>query len=239
MFHAIRNDLTPPYPPAATARGRVVSVAFPAAVSLNRRMKTAVLPAQVTLDTPRQNELLIRVAALRDRGAFVELFSYYAPRVKSYLLKNGASETVAEEVVQSTFITVWEKAAGFDPAKASASTWIFTIARNKRIDIQRREKFIDANVDDAAIENIAAETATDSYADADTVGKLETAIDSLPPEQARLVRMAFYEDKSHRDISDETHLPLGTVKSRLRLALDKLRHKLAATAPENTAGDPR
>lgn len=177
-------------------------------------------------DVAIHNTLLHRVGQNRDREAFATLFSYYAPRVKSYLMKHGADDAVAEEIAQNTFVTVWEKAAGYDPRKAAASTWIFTIARNKRIDALRREKFIDINSDDPAIENAAAENA-DEYADSASVENLHSAIDNLPPEQAKLLRMAFFEDKSHQVIAQETRLPLGTVKSRLRLALDKLRLKLA------------
>ncbi|MBI1215861.1 MAG: sigma-70 family RNA polymerase sigma factor [Alphaproteobacteria bacterium] len=170
----------------------------------------------------RYEDLLVRVGAAKDRASFVRLFEYFAPRVKSYLLKHGASETAAEEIVQNTFVTVWEKAAKYNPKKAAASTWIFTIARNKRIDALRREKFVDVNSDAPAMEN-ASYTAEEDYATAEDVNKLNTAIDTLPPEQAALLRMAFFEEKSHSAISRETHLPLGTVKSRLRLALDKLR----------------
>lgn len=172
-------------------------------------------------------DMLVRVGSQRDRDAFVSLFHFFAPRVKSYLLKNGADETTAEEVVQNTFVTVWEKASGYNPKKAAASTWIFTIARNKRIDTLRRQKFVVPLEDDAldTLESTAAPQ-LDAYADQSTIEELHSAIDSLPREQAELLHMAFFEDKSHQDISDATSLPLGTVKSRLRLAMDKLRHKL-------------
>lgn len=171
-------------------------------------------------------DLIMRVGRQQDRDAFVALFRYFAPRVKSYLLKNGADEATAEEIVQNTFITVWDKAATFNNNKAAASTWIFTIARNKRIDIMRRQKFVVAMDEDAPLlDNLAAEQ-TEEYADAQTREKLHSAMDQLPAEQAELLRMAFFEDKSHQAISQETALPLGTVKSRLRLAMDKLRHAL-------------
>ncbi len=172
-------------------------------------------------------ELLVRIGAQKDRKAFVTLFEYYAPRVKSYLLKHGASETAAEEIVQNTFITVWEKAASYNPKKAAASTWIFTIARNKRIDALRKEKFIEVNTDDPALVNAAA-TAPETYADAEDTAQLNAALEYLPEEQAKLLHMAFFEDKSHSAIAKETRLPLGTVKSRLRLALEKLRYILKA-----------
>lgn len=168
-------------------------------------------------------DLLVQVGARQDRAAFRTLFEYYAPRLKSYLLKNGAAESLAEEIVQNTFVTLWEKAAQFDPQKAAASTWIFTIARNRRIDAIRREKYIEIDSDNPALENAAAAAPDDAYADAATVERLHAAIENLPEDQARLLRMAFFEDKTHQAISDETRIPLGTVKSRLRLALEKLR----------------
>ncbi len=168
------------------------------------------------------HEDLLVATGRKDRDAFVELFSFYAPRVKSYLLKHGADDATAEEIVQVTFVTVWEKASTFDPKRAAASTWIFTIARNKRIDMLRKQKYIEVNTDAPELENAAYE-APEAYADKGEVEKLHTAIESLPDEQAKLLRMAFFEDKSHQTISDETKLPLGTVKSRLRLAMDKLR----------------
>ena len=172
-------------------------------------------------------ELLLRVAALRDRNAFVALFNYFAPRVKSYLLKHGADETSAEEVVQNTFVTIWEKAASFNAQKSAASTWIFTIARNKRIDMLRRQKFIEYDSDSPDIENAAEVPPDEKYATDSDVENLQAALADLPEEQARLLHMAFFEDKSHQAISDETHLPLGTVKSRLRLGMEKLRHILS------------
>jgi len=171
------------------------------------------------------NDMLARVGSARDEDAFVRLFNYYAPRVKSYLLKSGLGEAQAEEVVQNTFVTVWEKASQYNPKKAAASTWIFTVARNKRIDALRRDKNIDVNSDSESLENAVAETAAE-YADAEDVERLTEAMETLPPEQAELLRMAFFDDMTHSAISTKTKLPLGTVKSRLRLAMDKLRGML-------------
>ena len=190
--------------------------------ALNKPMMTAKIHKTAPAPVQDHSHLLQAVGQRQDRDAFVEIFKYFAPRVKSYLLKNGANDSTAEEIVQNTFVTVWEKAKQFDPAKAAASTWIFTIARNKRIDILRREKFIEPETDDNPIENIAAPE-NETYAEHETVDRLKHAIDTLPDDQARLLKMAFFEDKSHQIISNETRLPLGTVKSRLRLALGKLR----------------
>lgn len=192
------------------------------AMSLKEAKNT---PSSGATDPSGFNELLAKVGASRDQDAFVTLFNYYAPRVKSWLLKNGMADAAAEEVVQNTFVTVWEKAAQYSPKKAAASTWIFTIARNKRIDALRRDKNLDVNSDSLALENAVAETNTE-YADAEDIERLNSAMETLPPEQAELLRMAFFDDMSHSDISTKTKLPLGTVKSRLRLAMDKLRGML-------------
>lgn len=193
-------------------------------------VEKAPLPASAKLPPGDSHEtLLARVGASKDREAFAQLFQYFAPRLKSYMLKHGATEAGAEEIVQNTFITIWEKAAGFDPKKAAASTWVFTIARNKRIDALRREKYIEVDVDDPALE-LAAEEKEDDYAGVEDVNKLNAALATLPDEQKKLLQMAFYEDKSHSDIAKETNIPLGTVKSRLRLAMEKLRGKLQGGA---------
>lgn len=207
------------------------AIAFWPAKSLKRFMAVETYHKADNVPPTRTHDDLLALVALRqDRAAFVELFEFFAPRVKSYLLKHGADEATAEEIVQNTFVTIWEKAKGFDPKKAAASTWIFTIARNKRIDMLRRQKFIEINSDDPALESTASEEKEDDYADKATVEKLHQAMTSLPEEQARLLRMAFFEDKSHQTISSETKIPLGTVKSRLRLAMDKLRLALKGGA---------
>lgn len=205
------------------------SLAFRLAARLKKHM--AHIPTQdvawtaASVPTPHE-ELLVQVGVRQDRGAFRALFEHYAPRLKSYLIKNGATESAAEEIVQNTFVTVWEKAAQYDPKKSAASTWIFTIARNRRIDALRREKYIEIDSDNPALQLAASDAPDDAYADAATVEKLRAAIETLPADQAALLRMAFFEDKTHQAIADETRIPLGTVKSRLRLAVEKLRGSL-------------
>ena len=184
--------------------------------------------------------LVVAVGSTRDRDAFAELFGYFAPRIKAYLVKRGAGAAQAEELAQEAMIMVWRRAASFDPAKAAASTWIFTIARNKRIDALRREgrpEYDPAEYDPAdpglpAVQGASEPKAADRMVEmAQQAEALARAIDDLPDEQAALVRMAYFEDKAHGQIAAETALPLGTVKSRLRLALGRLRKSL------NTQGE--
>jgi len=178
----------------------------------------------------RLAQLIAAVGRSGDRAAFAELFAYFAPRIKAYLLRSGAAPAEAEELAQEAMIMVWRRAATFDPTKSGAGTWIFTIARNKRIDALRREGRPDFDRDDPTL---AGEVAAAAVAPADTAlavaeaaAQLAEAVVALPEEQAALVRMAYFEDKAHGQIAAETSLPLGTVKSRLRLALTRLRRAL-------------
>lgn len=175
------------------------------------------------------NALLLQVAA-HDRAAFSALFDHFAPRLNAYIRKLGTDAAQAEELVQETMLTVWRKAGSFDPVKASASTWIYTIARNKRIDALRRERRPELDPTDAAfVPDDHAEATSDPIDAAAHQKELAEAIAALPPEQAELLRLAYYEDKAHTEIAAQQKLPLGTVKSRLRLALDKLRRTLRTT----------
>ena len=169
---------------------------------------------------------MARVARDQDRTAFIELFHHFAPRLKSYLTRLGSSPQEAEELMQEALIIVWQRAASFDSNQASVSTWIFTVARNKRIDALRRERRPEIDPNDPALVPAAEPPADDSLATLQQNERLRTAIKALPPEQIELVRMAYFEDKAHVAIAEQTQLPLGTVKSRLRLALGHLRKAL-------------
>jgi RNA polymerase sigma-70 factor (ECF subfamily) len=168
-------------------------------------------------------DLLALVAVERDRGAFSRLFLYFGPRVKAYLRRLGLSEPEAEEMMQEVMLTVWRRAKQFDPRKASASTWIFTIARNRRVDALRRGQIPAIEIDEslpAPEEGLGADERIDL---ARFSARLASALDELPADQADLLRRSYFEDKSHSAIAAELGLPLGTVKSRLRLAVRRLR----------------
>jgi RNA polymerase sigma-70 factor (ECF subfamily) len=170
--------------------------------------------------------LIENIASQKDREAFAELFAHFAPRVKGYLMRLGASNGQAEEVTQDAMLTVWRKAHLFDRKKAAASTWIFTIARNRRIDILRQQKYPELDANDPALVPDTPAQADDEVI-AEQRGELvRAALDKLPEEQRELVRLAFYNGWSHGQLADETNLPLGTVKSRLRLAFGRLRQAL-------------
>ena len=169
--------------------------------------------------------LLEKVATEKDTDAFTEVFEHFAPRVKGFLMKSGADHALAEECAQDVMVTVWNKAAQFDPARASVATWIFTIARNRRIDMLRRDRRPEpeeltwgpeAEPDQLDVMTLQQESE-----------QLISAIASLPEKQRVMIDRAYFGDLTHSEIADETGLPLGTIKSRIRLALERLRHSLS------------
>ena len=170
-------------------------------------------------------DLIGRVAAHGDRDAFKLLFEHFAPRVKGFLVKTGMNADAAEEIAQNTLLTVWRKAAQFDPASAGAAAWIFTIARNLRIDSARQA----ARRARAAVS--AERDGTPEVADSpetmmsrrDDVSRVEAALLRLSEEQSTVIRMSFIEEQPHGEIAERLGLPLGTVKSRIRLAVGRLR----------------
>ena len=170
----------------------------------------------------RMSRLIQAIAVRGERDAFVDLFEHFAPRVKSYLLRLGASPELAEEIAQETLLTVWRRASAFDPARAAASTWIFTIARNLRIDAARRaNRSMDlGDPSDLAPAPLSPDAVLAAVQDEARIG---AAIATLSEEQSQVIHLAFFSDKPHSEIADELALPLGTVKSRLRLAMARLR----------------
>jgi RNA polymerase sigma factor (sigma-70 family) len=175
------------------------------------------------------DELLVAIARDRDRTAFGLLFGCMAPRIKAYLLRSGVGSSQADELVQEVMLMVWHRADTFDPARAMASTWIFTIARNKRIDAARRDRRPEYDPEDPALVPDQPPAADRSIETAEACVRLRDAIGKLPAEQADLLRLAFLEDQPHSTIARHKGLPLGTVKSRLRLALERLRRELAGS----------
>jgi RNA polymerase sigma factor (sigma-70 family) len=176
--------------------------------------------------------LIERVAANADREAFAELFRRFAPKIKAYLRRIGCAQAEADELVQETMVMVWRRADSFDRARAGASTWLFTIARNKRIDALRRERRPEFDPADPALAPDPAPAADGALMIRDRGRRLAEAMALLPPEQAELIRLAYFDDRSQSDIAADRRLPLGTVKSRLRLALARLRRSLEEDGTE-------
>jgi len=167
--------------------------------------------------------LVLAIAQSRDRDAFAELFRHFAPRVKSYLLRLGAPEPVAEDLAQETMLSVWRKADRFDPAKAEPSTWIFAIARNLRIDTLRRSRRPEVDVEILESFEDEAPRADELLSAAQRRDRVREALHGLPADQAEVVRLSFFDDHSHGEIAERLGIPLGTVKSRLRLAMTRVR----------------
>ena len=172
------------------------------------------------------DELLVRVGRDRDKSAFAELFDYFAPRVKSFLLRFGTDMSLAEEIAQEAMIMVWRRAETYDPRQSAASTWIFTIARNKRIDRLRRENRPLPDMTDPAVMPESIKTGEIQVARMQQEKKIRHALKNLPEEQAKMIFSAYYEEKSHREIAEESGVALGTVKSRIRLALNRMRAQI-------------
>jgi RNA polymerase sigma-70 factor (ECF subfamily) len=169
---------------------------------------------------------LQRVAEKRDRQAFAELFAHFAPLLKAFALSSPgmSSNALAEELVQEVMLKVWNRASTFDSAKAGASTWIYTLARNCRIDLLRRRNRLREEVDvdelwDVGTPSDAPEADLNRERDRVVVGE---ALRTLPADQRQVIAKVYMEGKSHSEVADELGLPLGTVKSRIRLALSKL-----------------
>lgn len=176
----------------------------------------------VTGAADEYGRLIEAVAATRDREAFARLFEHFAPRLKAYLMRAGAPPGAAEDFAQDAMLTVWRKADLFDARRASAATWIFTIARNRRLDALRRESR-PLPVPEMSIAPEEPERPDELLSEAEEAARLNAAMSQLPPEQLDLLRLAFFQGDAHSEIARKLNLPLGTVKSRIRKAMIKLR----------------
>ena len=201
-------------PPAASG--------LPAGIAL-RRMSL--------LSAPDAAALMVRVARDGDRAAFAAIYRHFAPRVRSWLLRRGARASQAEEVLHEVMWTVWRRADRYDPDRAAVSTWVFTIARNRHIDRIRRVARPEPDPDDPHFVPAAPRAADEAVAVQQATAQLTAAIAQLPDEQALVIRRAWLEGATLREISDETDTPLGTIKSRSRLAMNALRRTLGEVSP--------
>jgi RNA polymerase sigma-70 factor (ECF subfamily) len=175
---------------------------------------------------PKPADWIRAVAIRRDRAAFAALFGLYAPRIKAMLMRMGATAEAAEDVAQETLLTIWRKAAQYDPHRASASAWVFTIARNLRIDRLRRDTRAKFFALGATIEPEEQERPDGSLDMAQREERVRAVLGALPQDQVRVVQLSFFEGRAHGEIAKFLDLPLGTVKSRLRLAMSRLRNLL-------------
>lgn len=185
----------------------------------------------VTKPPPQVSPLttsMLAVRDTRDRAAFAQLFDYFAPRLKGFVMRAGISSEQAEEIVQEVMLTVWRKADQFDPKRAQVSSWVYQIARNRQIDVIRKEH---RPMPDELSEELRREP--DAEPDASQIlvveqeaVQLKKALENLKPDQRKIIEKAYMGELTHQEISAQTGLPLGTIKSRIRLGLERLRHAL-------------
>lgn len=185
---------------------------------------------ETDVDNTELCALMEAVAERQDKEAFAALFQRLAPRLKAYALRGGCSETEAEELVQETMLTVWRRAGSFNARMARVSTWVFTIVRNKRIDLKRRRTHPVAEIEEAI--ELPAETVdpVETLDAASASEAIREALKALPQEQLIVLQKAYFEDKSYPALAEELGIPLGTVKSRIRLGLQRLRVPLETFA---------
>ncbi len=220
---------------------RVFDIAFaarfadlPLATTQARSNPGNIMVAKPTLESePRPNAsefaaCISRIATERDQPAFERLFRYFAPRIKSYCLKLGADASAAEEVTQEAMVSIWRNAGQFDPSKAAPSTWVFTIARNLVIDRFRKNRRPQFDLNDPALvpeDQLAPDQLIEQTELQENIRQI---VDALSANERNVLMLSFFENLSHFEISRRLSLPVGTVKSRIRLAFGKIRSKLQA-----------
>jgi RNA polymerase sigma-70 factor (ECF subfamily) len=201
--------------------GRAALVAFPRGGYASR-----ITPGSRAQVSPMNEDVLCdlveAVARQRDKAAFARLFQHFAPRLAAFVQKRGADPAAAQDLAQDTMLTVWRKAPQFDRARATASAWIFAIARNRRIDVLRRERRPDPEML-IFMQEINAPNAETEMERSAFQNRLRATLAQVPANQLDILKKAYFEDLSHSDIARQLGLPLGTVKSRIRLALIRLR----------------
>ncbi|MGQ7845689.1 sigma-70 family RNA polymerase sigma factor [Granulosicoccus sp. 3-233] len=192
----------------------------------------------------RMGDNLLRVGRDRDESAFADFYNYYAGRVKSFLMGKGMTEEISDELMQEIMLIVWRRAESYDPAKAAASTWLFTIARNRRIDFLRGNSRIEVELEDEMLDVDVDESDTQAgFVDAQQASeRLHRALERLPQEQRQVMHLSYFRGQSHGDIAEWLDLPIGTVKSRIRLAMQAVRSSLKdediAAAPPDSSDRP-
>ena len=191
---------------------------------LKGRMRSSILKDASEINEQDLVGYLNDVGQSQDKEAFSNIFQYFAPRLKSFFVKLGCIETQAEEIIQEVMIAVWTKAKTYNNSKSSVSTWIYTIAKNKRIDKIRKEKKHFAVDSDDGLEIPVPSKQEDQILSSEISRKISNILKILPQEQADLIKLSYFYEKTHSDIANDLKLPLGTVKSRIRLALSKMKN---------------
>lgn len=179
------------------------------------------------LDGAEAAALVSAIATDKDRQAFARLFAFYGPRLKAFLARQGFSDSDCDDLIQDTMLTVWRKADGFDATRGAVSTWVFTISRNLGIDRRRRLNRRAAEDELYPVEDVdPSPSAEGVMLSRETEIRVRTALGKLPPEQAEVIALSFFSQSPQTEISKALGIPLGTVKSRVRLAMNRLRQLL-------------
>ena len=173
------------------------------------------------MDKIELKNLMVKITNDRDEMAFSDLFDFLAPKIKSYYLQNGLTNDTAEELTQEVMSIIWSKSDKYDPSKSAVSTWVFTIARNKKVDFYRKNSRFDYNEEDIR-EFIYEENQNNKINESEINDQIKIINQELDSGQQKLIKMNFFENKSHKKIAEELEIPLGTVKSRIRHILTKM-----------------
>ena len=177
------------------------------------------------MDKIELKNLMVRITNDRDEMAFSDLFDFLAPKIKSYYLQNGLTNDTAEELTQEVMSIMWSKSDKYDPSKSAVSTWVFTIARNKKVDFYRKNSRFDYNEEDIR-EFIYEENQNNKINESEINDQIKIINQELDSGQQKIIKMNFFENKSHKKIAEELEIPLGTVKSRIRHILTKMQRIL-------------
>ena len=177
------------------------------------------------MDKIELKNLMVKITNDRDEMAFSDLFDFLAPKIKSYYLQNGLTNDTAEELTQEVMSIMWSKSDKYDPSKSAVSTWVFTIARNKKVDFYRKNSRFDYNEEDIR-EFIYEENQNNKINESEINDQIKIINQELDSAQQKLIKMNFFENKSHKKIAEELEIPLGTVKSRIRHILTKMQRIL-------------
>ena len=177
------------------------------------------------MDKIELKNLMVKITNDRDEMAFSDLFDFLAPKIKSYYLQNGLTNDTAEELTQEVMSIIWSKSDKYDPSKSAVSTWVFTIARNKKVDFYRKNSRFDYNEEDIR-EFIYEENQNNKINESDINDQIKIINQELDSGQQKIIKMNFFENKSHKKIAEELEIPLGTVKSRIRHILTKMQRIL-------------
>ena len=177
------------------------------------------------MDKIELKNLMVKITNDRDEMAFSDLFDFLAPKIKSYYLQNGLTNDTAEELTQEVMSIMWSKSDKYDPSKSAVSTWVFTIARNKKVDFYRKNSRFNYNEEDIR-EFLYEENQNNKINESEINDQIKIINQELDSGQQKLIKMNFFENKSHKKIAEELEIPLGTVKSRIRHILTKMQRIL-------------